>query len=72
MGYYNLATRTVQTTRSNQTGNTATYVGLYNDVRAAGTLGTASQLSVVPEPTSLALAGVAVAAGMLNVVRRRR
>lgn len=70
LGYYNGATRNVITTRSGMTGNDATYVGFYADIRAAGTLGTATSLSVVPEPGTATLAGVALAGTLL--LRRRR
>lgn len=68
LGYYNGATRTVITTRTDMTGNDASFVGIYADVRAAGTLGSLDNLAVVPEP-STALLGLL---GGLGLLRRRR
>jgi len=53
------------------TGNDGTYVGFYADIRSAGVLGTATELSVVPEPSALALGAVAAGAGLFCVRRRR-
>jgi hypothetical protein len=48
-----------------------TDIGFYGDLRAAGTsLGTFSNLTVVPEPSSLALCGVGCA-GLFAILRRK-
>jgi hypothetical protein len=50
MGWYNGTTRTVLGTRTPTYTNAATYVGLYADIRATGTLGHADNLAIVTEP----------------------
>jgi hypothetical protein len=70
LGYYDGATRTVITTRTPTFANGATVVGFYADVRATGILGSADNLTVVPEPATYAmlLGGL----GILGVLTFRR
>lgn len=70
LGYYAGSTRTVLTTRTGMTNNDATYVGVYADIRSAATLGTMTSISVVPEPATASLAGVAAIGGLLMLRRR--
>lgn len=57
-GYYEGGVRNIISTRTPTTANAATYVGFYNDVRAAGVLGSADNLRIIPEPASIALLGL--------------
>ncbi|MEN8773049.1 MAG: PEP-CTERM sorting domain-containing protein [Akkermansiaceae bacterium] len=71
VGYYIGDERTVFSTRNPGTANTADFVGIYADVREAGTVGAIDSfriVSQVPEP-STALLGALAALGLL---RRRR
>ncbi|MBN2163799.1 MAG: hypothetical protein JXR25_12365 [Pontiellaceae bacterium] len=70
LGYY-LAddSRNIMVTREGMTGNDGSYVGFYTDVRAAGTLGSVDNLSVIPEPATFGLLGVF---GTALLVARRR
>lgn len=73
VGYYDAGIRTVYETRNPATPNSADFVGIYADIRADGTLGVADNLrvvSAVPEPSSLALLGLASIAGLAR--RRKR
>jgi hypothetical protein len=67
-GYYDGATRTILTTRTPATANDADVIGIYADVRGAGTLGTLDNFRVVPEPSVALLGGL----GLLGLMRRRR
>lgn len=66
-GYYEGGVRNIVTTRNPGTPNAATYVGFYNDVRGAGVLGNADNLTVIPEPMTAMLLLI----GGLALVRRR-
>ncbi|MEM6257213.1 MAG: PEP-CTERM sorting domain-containing protein [Planctomycetota bacterium] len=68
IGYYDSGTRIVLADFDNQTGNDGSVVGFYADVRAAENLGGLDNLTVIPEPSSLALMGL----GGLLITRRRR
>lgn len=69
-GWYAGEDRTILVTRTPVTANAATFVGLYSDARNTGAPGSMDNLTVIPEPASLALFGLA---GMvLFAVRRRR
>lgn len=68
LGTYNGLTRTVLTTRTGLTNNDADAIGLYTDVRAAGTLRAVDNLVIVPEPSAALLGGL----GMIGLLRRRR
>lgn len=68
LGYYDGATRVVISDRNNMTGNDASVVGFYTDVRGTGTVGTLDNLSIVPEP-SVSLLGALAGFALL---RRRR
>ena len=71
LGYYDSSdARQRLTTRVDAT-NTAAAIGLYTDVRAAGTLGSVDNLTVVPEPSTYALVLGALTLGFV-VYRRRR
>ena len=63
--------RSIIQTRSGLTGNDASFVGLYADVRAFGTVGFVDNLRVVgvPEPTGFALISLA---SIVGLARRRR
>lgn len=67
VGYYEAGARNVLTTRNPSYANAATVCGFYADVRAAGVLGNADNLTVVPEPTTALLLGL----GSLALIRRR-
>ena len=68
VGYYlEGGDRVVMTTRSGMTGVDGSVVGLYADVRATGTLGYVDNMTIVPEPATMALLGLGIAA-----LRRRR
>lgn len=68
LGYYNGSTRTVLSTRTGMTGNDADAIGLYTDVRAAGSLRAVDNLVIIPEPGVALLGGL----GLLGLLRRRR
>jgi hypothetical protein len=76
-GYYSAvdATRTVLTTRTDAT-NTAVAIGIYTDVRAAGTLSGVDNFRIydaaaVPEPSSFAALAGLVGLGFAATRRRR-
>lgn len=58
VGYYEGGVRNVMVTRTPATANAATVVGIYADVRGVGVLGNADNLTIVPEPATLALLGL--------------
>jgi hypothetical protein len=66
-GYYNGSTRIVIADRNGLTDIDGSYVGFYSDVRAAGTLGSFDNLTIVPEPATMLLLGL----GAL-VLRKRK
>lgn len=66
-GYYNGTTRVVLADRNGLTDIDGSFVGMYFDVRAVGTLGSLDNLTVTPEPCTMALLGL----GGL-VLRRRK
>ena len=71
IGYYAGGVRTVYETRNPSFANSADFVGIYADVRAAGTIGAISEfriVSTIPEPSSSLLAGLA----LLGAAARRR
>lgn len=68
LGYYVGSTRTVLATRTGLTNNDASYLGIYTDVRAVGTLRSVDNLTIVPEPSAALLGGL----GALGLLRRRR
>ena len=68
-GYYDGAARNIVTTRTPTTPNTGDVVGFYADVRAVGVLGNLDNLTIVPEPSTLALLGLG---GLACVFRLRR
>jgi hypothetical protein len=68
LGYYVGSTRTVLTTRTGLTNNDASYLGIYTDVRAVGTLRSVDNLTIIPEPSAALLGGL----GALGLLRRRR
>lgn len=70
-GYYDVGGRNIIVTRTPSTPNDADVVGFYADVRANGTLGNADNLTLapIPEPTTLALAGLGLA-GLIALRRR--
>lgn len=70
-GYYDGATRNITVTRTPTTANAGDVVGFYADVRAVGVLGNLDNLTVVPEPTSLALMGIAALGCVLGFRRRK-
>jgi len=67
-GYYDGATRTVLGTRTPTYANEADVVGFYADVRGAGVLGNLDNLTIIPEPATIALLGL----GGLALLRRKR
>ena len=69
LGYYNGDTRVIVSDRNNILDNNALFVGLYSDVRAVGTLGSWDNLRIVPEPSTMILAGIG---GLAVVALRRR
>jgi hypothetical protein len=69
LGYYNGDTRVIVSDRNNILDNNALYVGVYADVRAVGTLGSWDNLRIVPEPSTMILAGIG---GLALVSLRRR
>lgn len=70
-GFYDTTLgRVIVTERTPDFANTADFVGIYADVRAAGDLGSLDNLRVVPEPSSLLMFGLSTF-GLL-VIRRRR
>lgn len=69
-GYIEGGVRNVVTTRTPAFANDADVIGIYADVRAVGNLGGLDNLRIVPEPATLALAGLAVAGAV--VLRRRK
>lgn len=71
-GYYEGGVRNIVTTRTPSFANDGDVVGFYADVRGAGVLGNADNLTVavIPEPSTFALAGLGIAGLMLR--RRRR
>lgn len=68
LGYVSGSDFFVVSDRDNIAGNDATFVGLYSDVRGAGTLAALDNLRTVPEPSSLTLLGL----GVLGILVRRR
>lgn len=60
LGYYDGGTRVVIADRNGITDNDGSVVGFYADVRAAGTVGVADNLRVIPEPATLALGGLSL------------
>ena len=66
-GYYNGGTRVVIADRNGLTDIDGSYVGFYSDVRAAGILGTADNLTIIPEPATMLLLGL----GSLVLCRRK-
>jgi len=70
-GYYDAGGRNIIVTRNPGTANDADVVGFYADVRGAGTLGSADNLTIalIPEPSTFALAGLGLAG--LVALRRR-
>lgn len=66
-GYYNGTNRVILGTRTPAYTNAATYVGFYTDVRASGVLGDMDNLTIIPEPVTIALLGLG---GLL--IRRKR
>jgi hypothetical protein len=71
VGFYEGETRTVVTTRTPATANSADYVGIYADVRAAGTVGAIDSFQIIPEPATLGLLGI-FGGGLLFFRRRSR
>lgn len=70
LGYYEGAalTRVVAGSLLGATDIDGSYVGFYTDVRAAGSVGTATGLEVIPEPATIGLIGV-FGAGLLFMRR---
>lgn len=66
-GYYNGSTRIVIADRNGLTDIDGSYVGIYTDVRAVGVLGTLDNLTVTPEPCTMALLGLGA-----MVLRRKK
>lgn len=67
VGYYDAGGRNIMTTRTPTFANDGDVVGFYADVRGAGVVGNLDNLTIVPEPATMALLGL----GAL-VLRRKR
>ena len=69
-GYYNGDTRVVIADRNGLSfgGSDDLVIGLYTDIRAVGTLASADNLSIVPEPATMALLSL----GGFLAVRKRK
>ncbi|MDF7799046.1 hypothetical protein P4C99_06200 [Pontiellaceae bacterium B1224] len=68
-GNYVGETRTVGGTRTPDTANSGNVVGIYADVRGAGTVGAIESFQIIPEPATAGL--IAVFGGGMFFIRRR-